>query len=123
MHYCGDKTVNDFLIGKNEEVIDLFNHFILRYREIGEIKLQATKSMIAIMADQRFAYIIKIGKDFIDIVLPFKKPFEDNLCFRKIALVPGSTDYNHHLRLYYPDDINEEVFDYMKLAYANGKSI
>lgn len=123
IHYCGDKMVSDFLIGKNEGVIHLFQHFILRYQEIGAVKLQATKSMIAIIGDKRFAYIIKIGKDFIDIVFPFKKPFEDNLCFRKIAPVPGSTDYNYHLRLYYPEDINEEVLNYMKLAYADGKSI
>lgn len=122
-HYCGDNTVGDFLIGKSEQTIYLFNHFIDSYQTIGDIKLQATKFMIALIADKRFAYVIQIGKDFIDIVLPFKKPFSDNLCFRKIVLVPGSTDYNHHLRLYHPEDINEEVLDYMQQAYANGKSI
>lgn len=123
IHYCGDNTVNDFLMGKNEGIIHLFNHFMARYQEIGEVKAQATKSMIALVADQRFTYVIKIGKDFIDIVFPFKEAFEDNLCFRKIAPVPGSNDFNHHLRLYYLEDINEEVLYYMKKAYANGKSI
>lgn len=123
IHYCGDRTVNDFLEGKNDATIRLFNHFICKFQELGQVKPQATKSMIVLVADKRFAYIIKIGKEFIDIVLPFKTPYEDNLCFRKIALVPGSDDYNHHLRIYLPEDINEEVIDYMKKAYANGKNI
>lgn len=79
--------------------------------------------MIAIASDHRFAYIISFGKTFVDVVLPFKEPFEENLCFRKIALVPGSKDYNHHLRIMYPDDINEEVFGYLQKAYANGKNL
>lgn len=123
IHYCGNNTIGDFLNGKSDTTVDLFHHFILKYKEIGDIKLQATKSMIAIVADKRFAYIIKLGKDFIDIVLPFKEPFEDNYCFRKIALVPGSNDYNHHLRLCLPEDINEEVLAYMKKAYLNGKNV
>lgn len=123
LHYCGDQSVGDFLLNKNEEVIKLFNHFVSCYQEIGPIQVRATKSMIALVADKRFAYIIKIGKNFIDIVFPFKEPFTNNLCFTKIAAVPGSNDFNHHLRLYHLADINEEVLAYMKKAYANGKNI
>jgi len=122
-HYCGDKTVGDFLIGKTDFVIELFDHFIKRYSEIGPIKLYATKSMIVLANEKRFAFIINIGKNFIDVVLPFKEPFDDNFCFKKIALVPGSDDYNHHLRLMLPEDINEEVFEYMNKAYIIGKNI
>lgn len=25
--------------------------------------------------------------------------------------------FNHHFRMYYKEDINEEVFEFMKLAY------
>ncbi|WP_162618694.1 hypothetical protein [Pedobacter yulinensis] len=42
-------------------------------------------------------------------------------CFRKIAQVPGTSDYNHHLRLLSADDLNEEVRTYLQKAYANGK--
>lgn len=122
-HYCGDKTVGDFLIGKTETALQLFDCLIAKLEEIGPIKLHATKSMIVISADVKFAYIINLGKTFIDIVLPFKEPFDDNLCFRKIALVPGTNDYNHHLRLMFTEDINEEVFDYLKKAYAEGKNL
>lgn len=122
-HYCGDKTVGDFLIGKTETALNLFDFFIAKLEEIGAIKLYATKSMIIISADVKFAYIIALGRNFIDVVLPFKEPFDDNLCFRKITLVPGTNDYNHHLRLVFGEDINDVVFNYLRKAYANGKNL
>jgi hypothetical protein len=122
-HYCGDKTTCDFLAGKSEVSLMLFDKLIERFEKIGPIKLYSTKSMIVIAADVRFAYIINLGKNFLDLVLPFKESFDDNLCFRKIALVPGSGDYNHHLRLMFMEDLNEEVVSYLKKAYANGKAI
>ncbi|RZL66719.1 MAG: hypothetical protein EOO93_05150 [Pedobacter sp.] len=110
-------------MGKTETALQLFDCLIAKLEEIGPIKLHATKSMIVISADVKFAYIITLGKTFIDIVLPFKEPFDDNFCFRKIGLVPGTNHYNHHLRLMLPEDMNEEVFDYLKKAYAEGKNL
>ncbi len=123
IHYCGDNTVGGFLLAKTDVSLELFDYLILRFEQIGPIKLYATKSMIVIAHKIKFAYIINLGKSFVDIVLPFKQAYTDNFCFRKIALVPGSDDYNHHLRLMHVDDINEEVFNYMKLAYDNGKGV
>ena len=122
-HYCGDKTVGDFLAGKTDVTLALFDQLMLKLEEIGPVQLHATKSMIVIAASTRFAYIIQLGKSFIDIVIPFKEAFDDNLCFKKIALVPGTDDYNHHLRLMYPADLNEEVLNYFKKAYRHGKAI
>lgn len=122
-HYCTDKTVSDFFAGKSETSLNLFDCIISKLEEFGAIKIHATKSMLVISAEVGFAYIIAMGKNFIDVVLPFKEPFEDNLCFRKIALVPGSNQYNHHLRIMLPEDINEEVLSYLKRAYGEGKNI
>lgn len=109
--------------GKSEKAIQLCYYFIQAYTAMGEITSHETKTMIAFKATKNFAYIIYLGKDFIDIVLPFQTAYADNLCFKKIAKVPGSTDYNHHLRMYSTDDVNEEVRHYMNLAYENGKGI
>ncbi|WP_316770757.1 DUF5655 domain-containing protein [Pedobacter frigiditerrae] len=122
-HFCADKSVGDFLTGKSDSSLALFDYFISKFEEIGPIKLYATKSMVVIAADIGFAYVINLGKSFVDVVLPFKELHEDNLCFRKMALVPGSNDYNHHLRIMYKEDINEEVFEFMKKAYAKGKNV
>lgn len=119
VHSCMDKTLDDFLKGKSVHTINLFYHFIDEYKTLGNISVHPTKSMIAIAAITRMAYIIQLGKSFIDIVFPFKQPYNDNLCFTKIKQVPGTNDYNHHFRMCFQEDVNEEVKGYMKLALQN----
>jgi hypothetical protein len=120
VHSCRDKVLADFLQGKPDNTIELFNHLVMEYQQIGDIKIHPAKSMISFAARIRFAYVIQIGKAFIDVVFPFKQAYNDNLCFNKIKQVPGSDDYNHHLRIFFKEDINDEVRMYMKMAYQNG---
>ncbi|MBB6502207.1 DUF5655 domain-containing protein [Pedobacter cryoconitis] len=115
-----DPEIKEFLIKKSAHSIALFEELDTVFRQIGEVNHHATKTMIAFSARINFAYIIQMGKDFIDVVFPFKQVYEDNLCFRKIKQVPGSNDFNHHLRIYAKEDLNEEVRFYMKKAYQNG---
>lgn len=121
-HSCGDKVLADFLEGKSEHTRSLFRHFAICFQQIGEVTIHPTKSMIAFAAITRIAFITRLGKDFIDIVFPFKEPHQDNLCFHKIAQVPGSNQFNHHFRMYNSEDVNEEVKSFMKLAYELGSS-
>ncbi len=115
------KTTNDFLSGKSDHTKELFHHFIDEYRKIGLISIHPAKTMIGIANDKkRIAWVTQFGKNFIHIVFPFSKPYPDNLCFQKIAQVPGDAhQFNHHLRMLYKDDINDEVRHFMKLAYQN----
>ncbi|HEY4324265.1 MAG TPA: DUF5655 domain-containing protein [Mucilaginibacter sp.] len=121
VHSCNEKDLSDFLNGKTPHTTELFHHLVSEYRLIGDVTVQPTKSMISFAARTRFAYVIQLGKNFIDVVLPFKQPFDDNLCFNKIKPVPGSDDYNHHLRLYFKEDINDEVRKFMRMAYEKGR--
>jgi len=116
-HSCNAKTLNDFLKGKSEHTVSLFWHFVQCYRQIGAVTVHPTKSMIALAAKTRVAYITRLGKDFIDITFPFSTPYNDNLCFHRIAQVPGQQQFNHHFKMYRKEDINEEVMSFMKLAY------
>jgi hypothetical protein len=120
VHSCRDKELSDFLNGKTPHTLELFDHLVVEYYRIGDVRIHPTKSMISFVARTRFAYVIQLGKNFIDVVFPFKQAHEDNLCFNKIKPVPGSDDFNHHLRLYYKEDINDEVRKYMRMAYENG---
>ena len=121
VHSCGDKVLDDFLKGKSDYTVSLFWHFVERYREIGDVTIHPTKSMIGFAAKTRIAYVIQLGNNFIDVVFPFDKPYSDNLCFRKIAQVPGSQQFNHHFRMERMEDVNEEVKCFMRMAYENGK--
>jgi hypothetical protein len=114
-----DKTIADFLAGKPQYTVELFDHFLEVYNSIGIIELYAGKTMIGISnSHKRIAWITQLGKNFIHVVFPFEEPHPDNLCFIKIAQVPGDQkQFNHHFRMLYKTDINEEVKHYMKLAY------
>jgi hypothetical protein len=117
-----EKMLDVFLKGKSEQTLALFHHFIKEYQRIGEITVHPAKTMIGIATTRkRIAYITQLGKNFIHVVFPFEQPYPDNLCFQKIANVPGDAkQHNHHLRILSKDDINDEVKKFMKLAYALG---
>ena len=117
-----EKTLNEFLKGKSELTISLFNHFVDEYQRLGKITVQPAKTMIGIATERkRVAYITQLGKNFIHVVFPFEKPYPDNLCFQKIAQVPGDDkQYNHHFRMLAKEDLNKEVISFMKLAFKEG---
>lgn len=110
--------LSNFLSGKSEHTLMLFNHFISRFGEVGNVIVEPTKSMIGISnTNKRIAWVTQLGKNFVHVVFPFKREYPDNLCFQKIAQVPGQQQFNHHFRMYLTDDLNEEVLGFMKLAY------
>lgn len=116
------KSLAEFLSGKSEHTISLFDHFTTQYSRIGKISVLPAKTMIGIATSRkRIAYITQLGKDFIHIVFPFEEAYPDNLCFQKIAQVPGKEkQFNHHFRMYAKEDLNEEVRKFMRLAYQKG---
>ena len=116
-----DRTLEDFLHGKSDHTIALFNHFVKHYNKIGKITLHPAKTMIAIASQRkRIAYVTHLGKDFIHVVFPFEKSYPNNLCFQKIAQVPGDVrQFNHHFRMCTCEDVNEEVLEFMRLACGN----
>ncbi|WP_347159429.1 DUF5655 domain-containing protein [Pontibacter chitinilyticus] len=115
------KTVADFLDGKSAITLALFEHFVAQYRQIGALTLCPTKTMIGLASPRvRVAYVTQFGRNFIHVVFPFPKAYPDNLCFQKIAQVPGQQQFNHHFRMYAPEDVNEEVLQFMRLAYERG---
>jgi len=111
--------LSEFLSGKSDHTKSLFDHFIKEFDAIGKITVHPAKTMIGIdNGHKRVAWITQLGKNFIHVVFPFKQPYTDNLCFQKIAQVPGdSKQFNHHLRILNAKDLNEEVIGFMKLAY------
>lgn len=119
-----ERSLEDFFTGKPQEVRRLFDHFVGEYQKIGDVSVHTAKTMIGIATPRkRITYVTQIGKNFIHIVFPFDRPYPDNLCFQKIAKVPGDDkQFNHHLRLLTEDDLNDEVRSFMRLAFEQGKA-
>ncbi len=117
-----DKTLADFLAHKPEYTVELFHHFVTQFQALGNIAVLPAKTMIGLATPRkRIAYITQLGKNFMHVVFPFKQPYPDNLCFQKIAQVPDDNkQYNHHFRMYFKEDVNEEVLEFMRLAIKLG---
>jgi hypothetical protein len=115
-------SLDDFLRGKSDYTLELFHHFIEEYKKIGPVTIHPAKTMIGIATPRkRIVYITHLGKNFIHVVFPFENSFTDNLCFQKIAQVPGDTkQFNHHFRMLAKEDVNDEVKKFMKLAFTLG---
>ena len=117
-------TVENFLEGKSEQTLMLFNHFVNAFQQLAPVTLHPAKTMIGISnGRKRIAWITALGKNFVHIVFPFSQPYHDNLCFTKIAQVPGTTQYNHHFRMLSTDDVNDEVVQFMKRALENAERL
>ena len=114
-----DDELNRFLANKSAETLLLFNHFITEYQKLATITIHPTKTMIGLAnAHRRIAWATQLGKNFVHVVFPFKQEYPDNLCFQKIAQVPGDAhQFNHHFRMYNVDDVNEEVLKFMRMAW------
>jgi hypothetical protein len=115
-HSCLDKTEADFLRGKTEKVLSLYQHFLDQYRTIGDFRIHPSKSMLSLAKNTRFCMVYKLGRNFMDVYIPLSKVYADTLCFHKIGHV-GEKQTNHWLRIYEPEDVNEEVMFYMRMAY------
>ena len=118
----GVKTIAEFLANKSTHTQELYAHFVQEYQQLADIAVRPAKTMIGIATPRkRIAYITQLGRNFIHVYFPFEQPYPDNLCFQKIAQVPGDQkQFNHHLRLYSKKDLNEEVRHFMLLAYQLG---
>lgn len=118
VHSCRERNLGDYLKGKSEHTVELFDHFINEYLQMAPIKVYPTKSMIALGLKTNFAYVTQLGKNFIDVVFPFHEIYADNLCFSKIKTVPGTNQHNHYFRMYLKEDLNEEVKGFMKMSLS-----
>ena len=118
-----NKELQGFLKGKSEHTLMLLEHFIKEYEKIGDVSIHPAKTMIGIAnSKKRIAWITQFGKNFIHVVFLFEKPYDDNLCFQKIAQVPrDAKQFNHHFRMLLKQDVNAELKKYMKMAFEGEK--
>jgi hypothetical protein len=115
----GEPTIEVFLNGKSAQTKILFHHFVDTFTTLAPVTLHPAKTMIGISnGKRRIAWITALGKNVVHVVFPFAQPYPDNLCFTKIAQVPGTSQYNHHFRMMAPEDVNDEIISFMKRALA-----
>lgn len=121
-HYCGDKTIAEYLSKKTPFSKGLFYGFCETMQGHIPVKFKATKTMVALVADKRFGYITKLGRNFLEFILVLDKPYEDNYCFLRIVSIENAKGFTHVCRIYSVDDLNKEVIGYFEKAYFLAKA-
>ena len=103
---------------KSAKAISLYEHFIAELQKVGPVTIHPHKTMVSIANTRKgVAYVTQAGKSFIHVVFPFKQQYHHNLCFQRIQVVPGRKTIYHHFRMLHPEDINDEVRGFMRMAY------
>lgn len=118
-HSCGNYTVDNFLEGKSQKGIDLFNYFLSEYKKVGDFEIHPVKTRVALLTKMRFCSVSKVGKDFIDVHFVLTQPYNDHLCFYRIDNL-SDRFYVHHVKIYNKTDINSALKKFMRLAYGIG---
>ena len=111
-----DPELVKFTSGKSDVTLSLLSHFLNACSQQAAVSVSPAKTMISVGTGKGKVWITQLGRNFVHIVFPFKEQYPDNLCFQKIAQVPGQNQYNHHFRMYSKEDLNEEVLSYLRKA-------
>jgi hypothetical protein len=118
-HSCTRYTVQEFLNGKSERAIQLYNFFLDEYKKIGPIIIHPLKSRLAFMVLVRFSGVNKLGKDYIEGAFWLKERIESPR-FYKTEYIPKD-NYIHRFRIYNETEIDDEFKSYMRMAYEIGE--
>ncbi|HYG53084.1 MAG TPA: DUF5655 domain-containing protein [Flavobacteriales bacterium] len=117
MAKSANNELDAFLTGKSPRAMELYMHFIQEYKKLGALEIIPAKTMLGVFnGKRRVAYITRFGKNFLHVVFMFDQAYPDNLCFTKVAQVPGTNQFNHHFRMLDEADVNKEVKKFMKMA-------
>ena len=119
-HSCGHYSIDGFLEGKPQRLVQLYNDFIREYRKIGEFTLHPVKTRIALLSKVRFASINKIGNDCLTGHLVLTRRADKKSLFFKIDNLENRF-FVHHFRLHSIDEIDKTFVECMREAYDYGE--
>jgi Domain of unknown function (DUF5655) len=117
-HACGDWTLEDHLRDASPEVGALVRRFVALVEQCGPVDVVATKTRIGFKVRMTFAALMP-KRRWVDahVVLARRREGER---FRRIDTF-GPRSHVHAFRLVEPGDLDAEVLDWLREAYAVGR--
>jgi hypothetical protein len=120
-HSCGRYSVADFLDGKGERAVALYNRFFELIQSCGPVLLAPARTRVGFQVRMIFAAVNKLNDRWLDAHVILARRLE-NPRFRRIEkLSPRS--FVHHFRLKAVEEIDEEVSEWLKEAYKVGEQV
>jgi hypothetical protein len=117
-HACGDWTLDDHMRAASPEVAELVRGFVALVERCGPADVVATKTRIGFTVRMTFAALMPMRR-WVDahVVLARRR---DEARFRRIDSL-GPRSHVHLFRLVEAEELDDEVLDWLREAYAVGR--
>jgi hypothetical protein len=120
-HSCGDFTVEAFLKCKGANALAMYHRFVERVEACGPVIVAPAKTRIGFQVRMIFAAVNKLTDKQLDAHVVLTRRL-DNPRFRRIEMMTP-TCYVYHFRIHTPDDLDDEVAEWLREAYVVGTQV
>lgn len=117
-HACGDYSVEKFLAGKGPAARRLFERFTELVRACGPVELAPAKTRVAFMVRVRFASVNRLSEGGLSAHVWLRRKLTSRR-FQRIEQF-GPRCFVHHFRVTAPEQLDDEVLDWLREAYRVG---
>jgi hypothetical protein len=117
-HSCGRHSVEDFLVGKSECSITLFNRFREMIESCGPVILAPAKTRVGFQVRMIFASVNKLNDDGLFAHVVLARRFEHP----RFTKVESFSPRNHanNFRIQTLEELDDEVLEWMRESYKVG---
>jgi hypothetical protein len=117
-HSCQTVELDEHFTRSEPDVRATFDALLALARELGPVTVNATKSRISLQARMRFAAIERPRRRHLNAHLVLTRPIDSPRFTRVEFLAPYY--YLHKLRLEAPEDVDDELRQWLAEAYQVG---
>lgn len=117
-HSCGRYSVDQFLAGKSQDAISIYEHFNALILECGPVKIAPAKTRIGFQVRMIFAAVNKLNDRGLEAHVVLTRRLE-NPRFRRIEMMTSKC-YVHHFRIESVSELDDEVKSWLREAYLVG---
>lgn len=117
-HSCGRYSVADFLDGKSERAVALYNRFFDLVQSCGPVRVAPARTRIGFQVRMIFAAVNRLTDTGLDAHVILARRLKHPRFGRIDGLSPRS--YVHHFRIKSMEEIDEEVREWLNEAYRVG---
>lgn len=117
-HSCGRYSVQQFLAGKNEDAVSLYEQFSALVQKCGAVFIAPAKTRIGFQVRMIFAAVNKLSDEGLDAHVVLTRRLKSPR-FRRIEMMTAKC-YVHHFRIASKSELDEEVRNWLREAYQVG---
>lgn len=118
-HSCGRFTVEEFLVGKSQKAVELFNKFAGVVQELDDVIAAPAKSRVGFQVRMIFASVNRLNDDGLTAHVVLARRYEHPR-FTKVESI-SPRNHVHHFVIHDAKEIDDEVRDWLREAHSVGK--